>query len=224
MPNRFASAIIVLAAASASVAFSSNAFAEDIEEGRCLEEPAPAAPSAPVQTKPASRWYGWQTLTTDGAALTLFVLSTQRSLGWDGLDSPSMLVWASAATFALGGPVVHLAHGRPVAALVSLGARTVVPTALLFGVGYGTYGLMKAGGDDDGLGRAIVALGLGVLAGGAGMASAIALDAGVLAREAPSPPTSSSARIGRIVSDVSLGPQLDITGSPRGIALSGRLF
>jgi hypothetical protein len=69
------------------------------------EEPSPS-PSPPP---PTTQWYGWQTLTVDGASL----LTAPLGVGIGGL--------------VLGGPIVHLVHERPLAALASLGLRTVLP-------------------------------------------------------------------------------------------------
>src|SRR5512135_2030900 len=63
-------------------------------------------PDAP----PAPTWYGWQTLLTDGAAF--FFAFGSASTGSTAV-----------AAYGLGGPLVHLIHDRPEAALASVGLR-----------------------------------------------------------------------------------------------------
>lgn len=181
-------------------------------EGTARADEPPAR--SPTALTAAGTWYGWQTLSADAAALGMFVASTRRSLGWDGLDNPSTLVWLSAATFAVGGPAVHLAHGRPLPALASLGLRTVAPVGLFFGMSYATFALVRSDGEDN-LGAAIFAMAVGSLGAATGMVGAIAADAGLLARE-PAEPAKAS--------NVAVGPAFDAAGHPCGVSLSGRLF
>ena len=68
---------------------------------------------------PESRWYGWQTLVADGAALTL--LSVGISLESSGLAAAGLL------GYALGSPAVHVGHARPLTALGSAGLRIALP-------------------------------------------------------------------------------------------------
>jgi hypothetical protein len=70
------------------------------------------------------RWYGWQTLATDGAAFALIIYAgTQQFEG-----GPAVLaVTTGVTTFFLGAPTVHWAHGRIGTGFLSLGARLVAP-------------------------------------------------------------------------------------------------
>lgn len=109
--------------------------------------------------KNPSGWYGWQVLITDGASIAALAVAPP----------------ASVAGYALGGPIVHLAHGRLDNAAASLGTRVLLPPAFAFVAG----ALLddRRGGDFGGL---------GMLAGGAvGVVSAMALDAALYARSAP---------------------------------------
>lgn len=87
--------------------------------------PAPAPAPAPSLGAPEavteSRWYGWQTLIVDGSAIVVGVASQQ----------PIVFL----AGYALGGPIVHWAHGNVGTGFVSLGLRVLVPVATTF-VGY----------------------------------------------------------------------------------------
>lgn len=76
-----------------------------------------AAGRAPEPSR--EHWYGWQTLATDGAAASQFALAA-------GTHNPAFL-GLGVGTFALGAPIVHLAHHRPWMALLDLGFRVVVP-------------------------------------------------------------------------------------------------
>jgi hypothetical protein len=94
---------------------------------RASVAPAPQAARAPdgaTEKLAGSHWYGWQTLATDGAAVAL--LATGIATSSEGVG------FFSAATFALGGPIVHLAHGRGGAAAASLGIRVGLATAGFF--------------------------------------------------------------------------------------------
>jgi hypothetical protein len=119
----------------------------------------------------STRWYGWQTLTLDGAALlmTTFGASNNRDA--------SALLWAALGTYALGGPLVHAAHEAPGKAGASLLLRVGAPIVL----GYAGYAASSKGSWDDG----VILTSFGVLAG---LATAITVDAAVLAREKVEPP------------------------------------
>jgi hypothetical protein len=79
----------------------------------------------PVKT--VRRWYGWQLLINDVASTGLliagaFAKAAEENGGID--DTPGGgLVWTSVGAFMLGGPIIHLAHGRLEAAVASLGLR-----------------------------------------------------------------------------------------------------
>lgn len=71
------------------------------------------------------RWYGWQTLATDGAAFALFAYAgTQQFSG----ALPNVASTTGVAMLLLGAPTVHWAHGRIGTGFLSLGMRLVAPT------------------------------------------------------------------------------------------------
>ncbi len=115
-----------------------------------------------------SEWYGGQTLAIDGGALALLLLSQKNDA------APTMAL----AAYVFGGPIVHLAHARPGAALGSLGLRVLTPI---------TFAAVAASttdchADEDFCGYAEVILG-----GLAGAVAASAIDAAVLARRPAEP-------------------------------------
>lgn len=121
--------------------------------------PPPADDETPIVTT-KKQWYGWQTLVVDGISL---LTAPAYCLGCIG--------------YVVGAPIVHAAHGRWGAAGGSLGLRVAAP----IGLGLGFYALA---GDDRSSNRiAIGAAGFVI-----GIATAIAVDAAVLARKEAEPP------------------------------------
>lgn len=85
------------------------------------------------------RWYGWQTLSLDAAALGLGVVSFAAH---DGEGTASALLGSGAlSTYAFGAPAVHLLRGNEGKALTSLGLRVGVP---LLAAGIATIGRDEA--------------------------------------------------------------------------------
>jgi hypothetical protein len=80
--------------------------------------------SAPSETE--ELWYGWQTLLIDGSVLLLLPFSlsadTQNAVSSAGFS-------VAAGSYALGGPIVHLAHGNYGRGIGSFALRA--PLALL---------------------------------------------------------------------------------------------
>jgi hypothetical protein len=115
----------------------------------------------PSSKAPTSRWYGWQTLIADGAAL---VTTPIAPLGGFVL-------------YCTGSPIVHLAHGNVKNAGASLGLRVGAPTL----GGLIGYGIGRAGDGNSGpsYGTAFLAA-LGILGGGI---AAIVVDHAIIARE-----------------------------------------
>ena len=64
-------------------------------------------------------WYGWQILVTDSASVAVFTAGASAS-------RTSLLVLGLAGYLAAA-PIVHLAHGRPGAAVGSLAIRVLLP-------------------------------------------------------------------------------------------------
>jgi hypothetical protein len=86
-----------------------------VERTRATEF-TPDAPASPVK----EHWYGWQTLSTDSVAAMLAsgAIATGGDAEFWGL---------SIGTFALGAPIIHVAHGRPWVALGDFVLRLGVP-------------------------------------------------------------------------------------------------
>src|SRR5688572_7414027 len=155
--------------------------------------------SSEEEEKPRkSRWYGWQTLATDGAALTAILLSA--SADQDG----GALVGLGLAAYALGGPIVHMAHDRAGVGVGSLGMRIGAP---LVGAAIGAEAANCPDRPDREMFCGMGEIALGVLIGAG---TAIAIDAAVLARE-PAPDSTRP----RIV------PGLALTPEKRALVLNG---
>ncbi|HWZ87786.1 MAG TPA: hypothetical protein VNW92_03020 [Polyangiaceae bacterium] len=140
---------------------------------------APASVAVPLQVETRSHWYGWQTLSTDGAAIGVlllagtFIRNDDTDSQRDAADSVLVL---SAATYALGGPIVHVAHRQWGKAVTSTGLRIGLPvTGILIGAALDRCGPYS---DSDTCGA--IGPGVGMLLG---IGAAIALDASALAYE-----------------------------------------
>lgn len=128
-----------------------------------------AAVSAPKSDAPTQErvvgksWYGWQTLTIDAGAGSLFWLGRETK---DGRDLPmgSMILSLGGSGFVLGAPIAHFAHGQVRTGALSMGMRVGLPAA---GLGIATL----AGAKEDAT--------FGALA--LGMVAASIIDATVLA-------------------------------------------
>lgn len=117
--------------------------------------PAMQGSTAPHLREPRfeSRWYGWQTLMVDGAAILI------------ASD-------VSVPIYVLGGPIVHWSHGNVGRGFGSLGLRVGAPLLLAAAFVSGCDG----DGDMGCLGEALIGLLLG-------SGAAIAIDAAVIARD-----------------------------------------
>jgi len=120
--------------------------------------PPPAEPTPPDhREEPERRWYGWQVMLTDGAALASLAGSGQSS-GWGYL---------ALALYLGGGPVVHFAHENVAIGFASLGVRVVGPLGgALMGA---LVGALVQGNNCNGdyfcVPPAVVGLGVGVVVG-----------------------------------------------------------
>jgi hypothetical protein len=118
---------------------------------------------------PREHWYGTETLLTDAGALALFLSGVAVN---DRGTSRSIVV-GSGVAYLLGGPVVHLLHGRELTSLASLGLRVGLPaTGGLVGRGLAGLGPYDDG-DEVVLGTVFGALG--------GLLGAVILDPALLA-------------------------------------------
>ena len=123
------------------------------------------------------RWYGWQTLSTDAAAGALFLAAIAA-------DHNAPLYGASAVTFSVGAPAIHIAHGNWQRSLASFALHVFTPMCGAV-IGGGTTAPAASTADDsqDPARRILMGVGIGGL-----LASAV--DGLFLAYEtrAPQPP------------------------------------
>src|SRR4051812_31855654 len=151
-----------------------------------------AATPAGVPLKPKTSWYGWQTLLSDAATIGLGALAYAADDAKYASSSPqnyelgaNVLFAAGVATYALGAPAVHWAHGNGRKGLASLGLRVGLPLGgFLAGM---LIGSATCGNDDNEFVSCPVVL--GALAFLGGMVAAPVVDAAVIAREPVAPPT-----------------------------------
>jgi hypothetical protein len=164
------------AAALAVLFFVTSAARADDDGAPPTETPATAATARVTQSE--TRWYGWQTLAVDAGSLGAgLALGSIQGQGGNGAV-------AALTGYALGGPIVHAAHGRTDAALGDLALRVGAMAggaAIGYGVGVASFqgcapGTWFCSRDFAGIGGAIVG-GLG------GAVTAVILDAAVLGRE-----------------------------------------
>jgi len=143
-----------------------------------VPEAAPRAPTvagqqhsglAPALTVP--RWYGWETLATDGAALLVAVTALRADD-----DSRSVLALSSVALYGLGGPIVHLTRDNGWQALGSLLLRGGLPVA----GGAAGVALERCDNSDE---EDFCGLSGAILGGLAGVVSAMVIDSAVLGWE-----------------------------------------
>jgi hypothetical protein len=100
------------------------------------------------QAPPKRRWYGWQTLAMDGAALGLGALALGT---YDGRGTGGALLGSAAISYyALGAPALHLLRDHPGKAVASLSLRVGLPgLALGFGKLSQPEGCPASDEDDD---------------------------------------------------------------------------
>lgn len=136
------------------------------------------APLSEAESKPPdarSRWYGWQILGTDAAAVLLLMAA---GAGNEKANHTEWLAIPAAGSYVFGGPIVHSAHGNPGRAGISLGMRVGLP---LLGILVGGLGDTCSSAEDNCI-RASAALG-GLL----GLVTAVTVDTVVLPWEKPAP-------------------------------------
>jgi len=126
--------------------------------------PAPTARDNPeVEAAPSRHWYGWQTLTVDGASFASLGTGAVLFSAQGSRETlpPQILLWSGLAGSTLGAPIVHFSHGKLGRGFGSLGLR--LSGLLVFALAF-----PEGGGSDSG---GAAALGLGLFG------SAIVLDA-----------------------------------------------
>jgi len=93
----------------------------------------PAGPQAPHGSTspsplPAKSWYGWQILIPTAAADALVLTSLYAG---QGSSAAAGFTLAGLIGRGLSGPIVHLAHHRPLTALASFGLEAALPALVL---------------------------------------------------------------------------------------------
>jgi hypothetical protein len=132
------------------------------------DDDPPAAPAPPTE----SRWYGWQVLLVDAAAVTAGAATQQL---------PIFL-----AMYALGPPIVHAGHARLGAAAGSLALRVGLPL-VTGGVVYALLDERCGPGSGEWCGLGAVVFGL--IGAGAGMITASVIDITAISHDSvPVPP------------------------------------
>jgi hypothetical protein len=162
---------------------SANAASADEDDAG---QPAPAAASTPASSVRETRWYGWQTMLVDIGSVGLGVAAGRAAGTGTG--------FAVALTgYAVGAPIVHLAHGEGGDAGVSVGLRLGLPlVAGLIGYGIGAASFQGCAPGDWFCSRDWSA-GIGaVLGAGVGAVGAVILDWSLLGRERVPPGATSS--------------------------------
>jgi hypothetical protein len=141
-------------------------------------EPPPVTtiePPPPVvhASRPASGWYGWQTLIADGASA---VVLTGGLVSWT--VEPTVIGYAG---FLFGTPVVHAIHGNYGRMLGSFGLRLLLP-AVAGGIG----AAVEVGGNAENttVKGVVTSAGIGI---GLAAAACIIIDAGFLAWDTKEP-------------------------------------
>ncbi len=145
----------------ALVALAGAARAQSAPSGSAMDFAPPSATARDMDRRTVTKRYGGDILMADVGAFGL-ALATQRSE-------------VSLVGYALGGPLVHLVHGNRGRALGSFTLRVVLPVA---GLAIGE-GMSDCDSDDE----LFCGFGEMVIGGTIGVAAAIAIDAGVLAKE-----------------------------------------
>ena len=89
--------------------------------------------TAPTAVSTETSWYGWQILTTAGAAATLFGVTLAAD---DQVAGSPFILGTVFAAYMLGGPIIHWAHERVGIGFLSLGLNFAIPavSALAWGV------------------------------------------------------------------------------------------
>jgi len=176
--------------------------------GRARADEPPSGAGGGETHRPSERL---QVLSADATAVGLFALGGAFE-GKDGLDTPAAdgFRYAALGGYLLGGPIVHITHGHPVRAGVSLLLRAALP---LLGAGIGRSTVTTCSDE--------LFCGLDETMAGlvAGTALASAIDVALLSSVA----LGSDAETARAPRDsVSLAPQVAVTPQMAFAGLGGR--
>jgi len=159
-----------------------------------IERDAALAPRAPVIVR--ERWYGWQVLPIDVAAIAL--IASGASKGFDDRGLHAALL--GFGMFELGGPIVHIAHDNWAAAGGSLMLRLTLP---VLGAAIASDAACRPSDAFCGA-RAGAWLGAG---------AAIAIDAAALGREQVRPDAAASFQVAPVVTAEAHGATLGAAGT-----------
>ncbi|HYJ08047.1 MAG TPA: hypothetical protein VEX18_03540 [Polyangiaceae bacterium] len=141
-------------------------------------QPAPAPSDdevVDVVARPRRHWYGWQTLTADGASMLLLLAGAVAAENDTVGDSGDTMVTMGLIGYEFAPGIVHFAHGNPGRGFASFGMRLGMPIAGAF------LGAATASGC-DGFECEVSGAALGLLLG---MGGAMAIDAAVFAYDDP---------------------------------------
>lgn len=158
------------------------------EKAQAVEVEVDQEPKAAVAPAPSRIWYGWQNLLVDGAGQTSAIALGVIMAGRDGGASA---MGTGLATYVLGGPIVHFAHGNVGKGFGSLALRAGLPAS---GALAGAVIELRSCGGESFCGLSGGFFGLAV-----GTVGAIVLDASVLAYKKV-PPESTAKRSSRFES------------------------
>lgn len=171
--------------------------------------PAPSWAPPPVEAPPPpgpQRWYGWQillpTLASDAMILGGVLGSSEKA-------GTGVLV-AGLIGHGISGPIVHLAHGKPLKALASFGLEAALPGAMI------AIGALSPCNDDF-CGANLAALAIGVPIA---LTAGAVIDSSALAWEERSRPSATSISLAPLVLPP---PHIGAGSTPRpaGVSLVG---
>jgi hypothetical protein len=177
---------------------------------RVAPSPEPARAPAPPQK---GRWYGWQTLAADGAALAMLIAASNS-------DNGVNLTRAAFTTYLLAPAVLHSVHGNFGRGAGSIAIRAGAPLLLAFGGGM--LGLLIEPQRGDSISPTFaMGLALGLLTGYLG---AVSFDIAVATeRPAEEPPQASAqARLRRRTPALELGPTFALERGGASMGMLGR--
>ncbi len=196
----FKTLVSTVVLASAVAASEGIALADDSAPAAVASPAAPpAAPASepPVRTvivyapppAPAAKgeWYGWQTLTVDGASTALVLAGVGVGAGANGTAGAALSL-AGVTGFAVGAPIVHAVHGQWGIAAADLGLRAGAVALGAF-VGHEVGRATSSGCSSNSVPLGCLGSSLDGLAIGATAGAVIAsvLDAALLSQDKPVP-------------------------------------
>ena len=153
--------------------------------------PRQLAPAA-SETAPATEWYGWEQLASDAGSTLLALGALGMSNEANGTPGEFLAV-GSAGGYLVASPLIHSIHGHPMKALLAVGLRLALPAltgAIGYSIGSAAEQSANAVPQDSGTanrGAQYYPAAYTVFAIPIGMAIAMIVDDGFLAREEKTP-------------------------------------